>query len=188
MDGFFRKRGFGEGGSRDSPARSFSKYASFSPSVAMIITLKMKKTSQIYRVVSRLRLHSMFTKAPGHQMTVFGLFQNNRLHGRSTFSASGGEENLSTLNSVIELDRKFMLNLYPKNDNRLLFTHGEGCYLFSNDGKKFLDGFSGIAVGALGHSDPELVEVMRDQVGKMVRLMQNPTQKWLQPLINSLSF
>ncbi len=49
----------------------------------------------------------------------------------------------------------------------IAFTHGEGSYLFSEDGKKYLDYASGIAVNAFGHCHPKLVEALNDQASKL---------------------
>jgi len=40
---------------------------------------------------------------------------------------------------------------------------GEGCYLWSTDGRKFLDLTSGIAVTSLGHCHPHLIEAVTQQ-------------------------
>ena len=45
--------------------------------------------------------------------------------------------------------------------------HGEGCWLYSEDGSKFLDFTSGIAVTGLGHCHPHLVEAIREQAGRL---------------------
>jgi len=49
----------------------------------------------------------------------------------------------------------------------LVFERGEGVYLFTEDGRRFLDFGAGIAVNALGHAHPRLVEALRDQAGKL---------------------
>ncbi len=49
----------------------------------------------------------------------------------------------------------------------IAFTHGEGSYLYSEDGKKYLDYASGIAVNAFGHCHPKLVEALKDQASKL---------------------
>ena len=49
----------------------------------------------------------------------------------------------------------------------IAFTHGEGSYLFCEDGKKYLDYASGIAVNAFGHCHPKLVEALKDQASKL---------------------
>jgi len=40
---------------------------------------------------------------------------------------------------------------------------GEGCYLWATDGRKFLDFTSGIAVTALGHCHPHLIDAVTEQ-------------------------
>jgi len=50
---------------------------------------------------------------------------------------------------------------------RLAFERGEGPYLFTADGKRFLDFAAGIAVNALGYSHPHLVAALTDQAGKL---------------------
>ncbi len=41
--------------------------------------------------------------------------------------------------------------------------HGEGCWLYATDGRKFLDFTSGIAVTGLGHCHPHLVDAVTEQ-------------------------
>jgi acetylornithine/N-succinyldiaminopimelate aminotransferase len=47
----------------------------------------------------------------------------------------------------------------------LAFERGEGAYLFTADGQRYLDFASGIAVNALGYAHPHLVEAMTHQAG-----------------------
>lgn len=49
----------------------------------------------------------------------------------------------------------------------LEFDHGEGVWLVASDGRRFLDCGSGIAVNALGHSHPQLVEALKTQAEKL---------------------
>ncbi len=49
----------------------------------------------------------------------------------------------------------------------LAFERGEGAYLFSTDGKRYLDFCSGIAVTGLGHSHPHLVNALIEQGRKL---------------------
>jgi len=61
-----------------------------------------------------------------------------------------------------------MSNL-AKNYNRkkISFSHGKGSYLYSTDGKKYLDFVSGIAVNSLGHAHPKLVKTINKQSKKL---------------------
>ena len=49
----------------------------------------------------------------------------------------------------------------------LAFVRGEGCWLITEDGTRYLDCASGIAVNTLGHSHPGLIAALRDQAGKL---------------------
>ena len=48
------------------------------------------------------------------------------------------------------------------------FSHGEGVYLFDTEGRRYLDGLSGIAVNGLGHAHPAVTQTIRDQADKLV--------------------
>ena len=50
----------------------------------------------------------------------------------------------------------------------LIIERGEGPYLFTTDGEKYLDLVQGIAVNALGHAHPALVEAACSQIRKMI--------------------
>jgi len=49
----------------------------------------------------------------------------------------------------------------------IAFEKGEGPYLFTSDGRRFLDFGGGIAVTALGHAHPGLVAALQDQAGRL---------------------
>lgn len=48
-----------------------------------------------------------------------------------------------------------------------VFVEGKGAHLFTEDGRRYLDFIAGIAVNALGHAHPALVDALRDQAGKL---------------------
>lgn len=50
------------------------------------------------------------------------------------------------------------------------FVRGEGAYLYSEDGDKYLDFIAGIAVNGLGHANPVLIEAMKEQADKLWHL------------------
>ena len=53
------------------------------------------------------------------------------------------------------------------NRNKLSFKKGIGSYLYSTDGKKYLDFVQGIAVNSLGHSNPKLIKAINLQSKKV---------------------
>jgi len=58
-----------------------------------------------------------------------------------------------------------LMHTYARAD--LAFERGEGPYLYTGDGRRFLDFAAGIAVNALGHSHPHLVKTLQEQAGKL---------------------
>lgn len=50
----------------------------------------------------------------------------------------------------------------------VIFKKGEGMYLFDNQGKKYLDMGAGIAVSALGYSNEEYKQGLKDQIDKLI--------------------
>ena len=62
----------------------------------------------------------------------------------------------------------FLVNNY--NRKNISFKYGKGSYLFSTNGKKYLDFVQGIAVNSLGHAHPKLVKTISDQSKKLLHV------------------
>ncbi len=59
----------------------------------------------------------------------------------------------------------------------VIFERGEGCWLMSKEGERYLDFGAGIAVTSVGHAHPHLVEALTSQGSKLwhiSNLYQNP--------------
>lgn len=63
---------------------------------------------------------------------------------------------------------RYLVPTYERPD--IEFVRGQGVELFDADGNRYLDFASGIAVNALGHADPEWVEVLTEQAGRMAHV------------------
>ncbi|RKP09706.1 pyridoxal phosphate-dependent transferase [Thamnocephalis sphaerospora] len=72
----------------------------------------------------------------------------------------------SVLPASLRAHAKYLLNVYARPP--LMFTHGEGCYLYEESGRRYLDFTAGIAVNALGHADPGVAEVVAQQARELV--------------------
>ena len=59
-----------------------------------------------------------------------------------------------------------LMNNY--NRQPVAFTHGEGCHLFDEQGRRYLDALGGIAVNTLGHAHPRLVKAISEQAGRLI--------------------
>ncbi len=73
---------------------------------------------------------------------------------KSAAASGAGAAQRSVLRDV----SRHLMNTYKRSD--MVFTHGRGCYVFDQSGKKYLDFLGGIAVNALGYSYPDLVRTI----------------------------
>ncbi|WP_299327110.1 aspartate aminotransferase family protein [Parasphingopyxis sp.] len=61
-----------------------------------------------------------------------------------------------------------LMPVYPRSPVRPV--RGEGAYLFGEEGERYLDFASGIAVNLLGHSHPHLTKAIQDQAAQLVHV------------------
>ncbi|KAF0725393.1 hypothetical protein Ae201684P_013588 [Aphanomyces euteiches] len=93
-------------------------------------------------------------------------------------------------------ENQFIVKTYNSNGVRtkegLLITHGKGPYLFDSRGNKFLDFYSGIAVTALGHADPQVTEAITAQAQKLSHVSNlfhsEPPLRLAKTLVENSSF
>jgi acetylornithine/N-succinyldiaminopimelate aminotransferase len=82
-----------------------------------------------------------------------------------------------------------LMNTYARSS--LAFERGEGAYLITAEGRRYLDFASGIAVTALGHCHPHLVKTLSEQAAKLwhvSNLYQIPDQERLAERLVANSF
>ncbi len=65
-----------------------------------------------------------------------------------------------------QLQRQYELEVYPKRD--VTFVRGEGCLVWDDTGKEYLDCAAGHGVANVGHCNPAVVEAIREQAGKLI--------------------
>lgn len=90
---------------------------------------------------------------------------------------------------VKDLYDNYVVGCYSKDD--IIFTKGKGSYLWSADGKKYLDFFPGWAVSGLGHCPPSVVKAICKQAKQLIHLPNNYYHLWqgmLAEKISKLSF
>ena len=64
-----------------------------------------------------------------------------------------------------------MLSVHQMNTYKPLavsFSHGEGAWLYTSDGRRVLDSLAGIAVSGLGHAHPKLVKSIAEQAARII--------------------
>lgn len=67
---------------------------------------------------------------------------------------------------IMEIDKQHYMPVFARYD--IVLSHGEGPYVYDNEGKKYLDFLAGIAVNVLGHAHPKLVAAIAKQAGKLI--------------------
>jgi len=72
------------------------------------------------------------------------------------------------LASVVKYESEVLLPTYDR--QKVLFTRGQGVYLWDSQGKKYLDFLSGLGVNALGHGHPAIKAVLKRQAGKLIHV------------------
>ncbi|HKJ34488.1 MAG TPA: aspartate aminotransferase family protein [Balneolales bacterium] len=53
----------------------------------------------------------------------------------------------------------------------LVISHAEGPYIYTDDGRKYIDFISGIAVSSLGHRHPAVVKAVKEQLDRHMHVM-----------------
>jgi len=90
---------------------------------------------------------------------------------------------------IISSGQEHVMNTYGRLSMALV--KGSGSWVWDSEGKKYLDFVTGLAVTSLGHSNPEIVEVIREQAGEMLHssnLYWIPNQVRLAGLLTDNSF
>ncbi len=70
------------------------------------------------------------------------------------------------------------------------FTHGDGVWLYDENGKRYLDALAGVAVSTLGHNHPRLVRAIAEQAARVLHtsnLYRIPLQEQLAERITALA-
>lgn len=78
------------------------------------------------------------------------------------------DTNTDTIELINKAEKSLM---YVTNRPNIVFTKGEGSYLWDNDGNRYLDFIEGWAVCCLGHSSPVMIDAMYEQA----KLLINPS-------------
>ena len=71
-----------------------------------------------------------------------------------------------TSQQIFEKDKQGYLPVF--NRYQIVLDHGEGVYLYDNEGKQYIDFLGGIAVNVLGHNYGPLVKAVSQQAGKLI--------------------
>jgi len=74
----------------------------------------------------------------------------------------------ASLSELQALERAHAIPTYVRNP--VQFVRGSGCRLWDSNGNEYLDFLAGISVLNVGHCHPRVVEVVREQVGRLTHV------------------
>jgi len=66
------------------------------------------------------------------------------------------------------------------------FSHGDGCYLWDTEGKRYLDALSGISVTSLGHNYPAVTAAIQQQAATLLHTSNLYSISWQRKLADLL--
>src|SRR6266567_5380983 len=90
-----------------------------------------------------------------------------------------------TFEQVAELEKETLVPTYDRLP--ILAVRGEGCYLYDDRGKKYLDFLGGLAVNALGYGHPEVLAVLRDESESLLHVSNLLYNRYQAPLAQKLA-
>ena len=97
--------------------------------------------------------------------------------------ASGSRETSDT--QILRDAGRYLMNTYRRPP--IIFVRGRGCYVYDQQGRKYLDFLGGIAVNALGYAHPRMVRVMRREAGRAVHVSNLFHHRFQGPLARKLA-
>ena len=86
---------------------------------------------------------------------------------------------------IAEVEKRALIPTYDRLP--ILAVRGEGCYLYDDRGKKFLDFLGGLAVNALGYAHPEILAVLRDESESLLHVSNLLYHPYQAPLAEKLA-
>ena len=75
---------------------------------------------------------------------------------------------MENLEDIFKKEQEYLLQTYKRIPIKI--SDGKGVYLFTEDGKKYLDFFSGLAVNALGYGNEKVIRAIEEQIKKYIHL------------------
>jgi len=88
-------------------------------------------------------------------------------------------------NEIVQLEKQVLIPTYDRLP--ILAVRGEGCYLYDDQGRKYLDFLGGLAVNSLGYAHPEILAVLRDRTETLLHVSNLLYHPYQAPLAQKLT-
>jgi acetylornithine/N-succinyldiaminopimelate aminotransferase len=92
---------------------------------------------------------------------------------------------LMTYDQIAELEKRVLIPTYERLP--FLAVRGEGCYLYDDRGKRYLDFLGGLAVNSLGYAHPEILATLRDEAESLLHVSNLIYHPYQAPLAERLT-
>jgi acetylornithine/N-succinyldiaminopimelate aminotransferase len=86
---------------------------------------------------------------------------------------------------IAELEKQVLIPTYDRLP--VLAVGGDGCYLYDDTGKKYLDFLGGLAVNSLGYNHPEIMAALRDSDESLLHVSNLLYHPYQGPLADKLT-
>jgi len=86
---------------------------------------------------------------------------------------------------IASLEKRVLIPTYDRLP--ILAARGEGCYLYDDRGKRYLDFLGGLAVNSLGYAHPEILGVLRDESESLLHVSNLLYHRYQAPLAEKLA-
>ena len=86
---------------------------------------------------------------------------------------------------IAQLEKQVLIPTYDRLP--ILPVRGEGCYLYDDQGKKYLDFLGGLAVNSLGYAHPEILAALRDEAETLLHVSNLLYHPYQAPLAKKLT-
>jgi acetylornithine/N-succinyldiaminopimelate aminotransferase len=90
-----------------------------------------------------------------------------------------------TFDEIVELEKRVLIPTYDRLP--ILAVRGEGCYLYDERGKRYLDLLGGLAVNSLGYAYPEILTALRDEAETLLHVSNLLYHSYQGPLAEKLT-
>jgi acetylornithine/N-succinyldiaminopimelate aminotransferase len=92
---------------------------------------------------------------------------------------------MMSFDEIFQLEKRVLIPTYDRMP--ILAVRGEGCHLYDERGKKYLDFLGGLAVNSLGYAHPEILAVLRDEAETLLHVSNLIYHPYQAPLAEKLA-
>ena len=90
-----------------------------------------------------------------------------------------------TFEEIVKTEKQFLIPTYDRLP--IYAVRGEGCYIYDEQGRRYLDFLGGLAVNSLGYAHPEVLAALRDEAETLLHVSNLVYHSYQGPLARKLT-